>query len=49
MKTEDVELNVKEIFEKKKIPYQPADVAQARYIAKEVICYLLELERRRLK
>ena len=46
MRTEDVELDVKERFIKKRIPIEPAEVAMARNLAKEFVDYLLEIRKR---
>ena len=45
MKTEDVLLNVKEIFDKKKASYSPADIARARYACKIFVENMIELRK----
>jgi len=47
MNTEDVPLNIKEIFDKKRILYHPHDIAQMRYLCRKFIDFLLECERKR--
>ena len=47
MKTELLPLNIKEVFDKKKVLYHPHDVAQMRYLCKQFIDFVLECERRR--
>ncbi len=42
MKTEDVELNIKEIFERKKVAYNSSDIARMRYLCKQFVEYVIE-------
>jgi len=45
MKTEDVQLDIKPIFDRKKISYIPADVARMRYLCTLFVENILELNR----
>lgn len=45
MKTEDVELNVKEIFDKKRVTYTSYDIARARWVCRQIIEFLIEWEK----
>ena len=45
MKTENVLLNIKEIFDKKKVKYHKHDIALMRYLCKQFIAYVLESQR----
>ncbi|KKM23571.1 hypothetical protein LCGC14_1613840 [marine sediment metagenome] len=47
MRTENVWLNVREIFDRKGIPYHKHDVAQMRYLCKTFVEYMLEVQRRK--
>jgi len=44
MKTEDVKLDIKEIFERKKKEYSRFDVARMRYLCKTFIEFILDAE-----
>ena len=45
MKTEDLPLNIKEIFERKKAEFNKYDVARMRYLCKTFIGFIIDLER----
>jgi hypothetical protein len=45
MKTELMPLNVKEIFDKKKVDYSKFDVARMRYLCKQFVEYIIEHEK----
>jgi len=47
VKTEDVLLDVKEIFRKRKVIYHQHDVAHARHVCRQIIEYIIESERRK--
>ena len=43
MKTEDVPLDVKQIFERKKVTYSGRDIARMRYLCREFVEFILEM------
>ena len=43
MKTEDIQLDIKSIFDRKKIVYGPADVARMRYLCTVFVENMIEL------
>jgi len=45
MKTEDVPLNIKEIFDKKKVAYSKYDVARMRYLCKTFVEFIVDMEK----
>lgn len=45
MRTEDVQLDIKGIFERKKVPHCSYDVARMRYLCKQFVEFILELEK----
>ena len=45
MKTEDIQLDIKTIFDRKKISYNPADVARMRYLCTIFIENMIELHK----
>ena len=45
MKTEDIKLDVKEIFDRKKVDYSKFDVARMRYLCKTFVEFVLEAQR----
>ena len=47
MNTQDVPLNIKEIFDRKKTNYHKHDVARMRYLCKHFIEFVLECEKRK--
>ncbi len=49
MLTEDLKLDVKEIFVKKKVPFTGADVARARYACAQILEFLIEYEKLRME
>jgi len=42
MNTQDVPLNIKEIFDRKKVNYHKHDVARMRYLCKQFVEYVIE-------
>jgi hypothetical protein len=42
MKTEDVTLNIKEIFDQKNLEYTPADVARMRYCCRSLVEFVAD-------
>ena len=46
MKTEDLPLNIKEIFEKKGEKYSPEDIARARHVCRTVVENVIALLKR---
>jgi len=42
MKTEEVPLNIKRIFDQKRMRYHRQDVARMRYLCKQFVEYMLE-------
>ena len=49
MKTELMPLNVKEIFDRKKVDYNKFDVARMRYLCKQFVEYIIEYEKNKTK
>lgn len=49
MRIEDIPLEIKPIFERKKMEYEASDIARIRYICKELVEYLIDLQRRKQK
>ncbi|KKK83787.1 hypothetical protein LCGC14_2789870 [marine sediment metagenome] len=47
MRTENVWLNVREIFDRKGMPYHKHDVAQMRYLCRQFVEYMIEVQRRK--
>lgn len=45
MKTENLPLDIKQIFDRKKVKYTKYDIAGMRYLAKNFIEYLLECQK----
>jgi len=45
VKTEDVKLDIKSIFDKKKIDYSRYDVARMRYLCKTFVEFVVEMEK----
>ncbi len=43
MKTEDIQLDIKSIFDRKRISYNPADVARMRYLCRIFVENIIEL------
>ena len=46
MKTEDIKLDVKKIFDKKGVKYHRHDIAHARFVCRQIIGYLIDCQRR---
>lgn len=46
MNTENVPLNIKEIFDKKQVSYHKHDVAHMRYLCKQFVEYVLDSQKR---
>ncbi|GEM_PF-3087553 len=46
MRTEDVPLDIKEIFERKKVVYKPSDVARVRYMCRQFVEHVIECQKR---
>ena len=49
MRTEDVPLDIKGIFERKKVSYHKFDIARMRNLCKIFIEYILEYEKNKTK
>lgn len=49
MKTEDIKLDIKEIFERKKMSYHKHDIARMRYLCQCFIEYIIEYQKNRIK
>lgn len=45
MKTEDVKLDVKQIFDRKKVQYNCYDIARMRYLCRTLVEFVLEKEK----
>ena len=45
MKTEDLKLDVKEIFDRKKIKYHKHDIARMRYLCKTFIEFVVDMKK----
>lgn len=45
MKTEDVPLNIKQIFDRKKVNYSKYDVARMRYLAKTFVEFVVDTQK----
>ena len=45
MKTEDLPLDVKRIFERKNVPHTPQDIARMRYLCKTFVEFVLETKK----
>lgn len=46
MKTEDIKLDIKKIFEKKKVKYHKHDIARMRYLCKNFVEYVIEYQKK---